>query len=89
MDDQQLRHDLEKLRAELHRTESLDENQREMLRTLAADIEDLLGRKTNHPQHYKGLRERLREAVAELEASHPRTTLMMRQVIDSLAYLGI
>ncbi len=89
MDDQQLRNDLEKLHAELQQTKSLDENQREMLRTLANDIEELLGREENHPQQYKGLRKRLREAVAELEASHPRTTLMMRQVIDSLAYLGI
>ena len=89
MDHQQLRGELERLRAELRQTESLDESEREMLRRLAEDIEGLLARKDDRPQQYGGLSERLREAVARLEASHPRATLLMRQVIDSLAYLGI
>jgi hypothetical protein len=38
---------------------------------------------------YDGLGGRLREAVAQLEASHPEATLLMRQVIDSLSYMGI
>jgi hypothetical protein len=27
--------------------------------------------------------------VAQLEASHPQVTLLMRRAIDSLAYLGV
>lgn len=40
-------------------------------------------------EHYSGLGERLKEAVAHIEASHPELTLRMRQVIDQLAYMGI
>jgi len=31
----------------------------------------------------------LKDAVAQLEAFHPEATLLMRQVIDQLAYMGI
>jgi hypothetical protein len=60
-----------------------------MLEHLAGDIRELLEREENQEEHYTGLGERLKEAVARLEASHPRATLAMRQVIDQLAYLGI
>lgn len=89
MDEQQLRGELERLHAELRKSDPADEGQRETLRTLTADVEELLGRQDTGPHHYKGLRERLGESVAQLEASHPEATLLMRQLIDSLSYLGI
>ena len=89
MIDQRLRERLEELRAELGRAESTDGREQKMLRGLEADVEGLLGREADHPRQYDGLGERLREAVAQLEASHPKATLLMRQVIDSLAYMGI
>jgi hypothetical protein len=89
MDERQLRGELERLHAELRKTDSEDEGKRETLKTLAADVEELLGREENGQHHYVGLRERLGESVAQLEASHPEATLMMRQVIDTLAYLGV
>jgi len=49
----------------------------------------LLERNEIQEHHYKTLSERLNNAVAELEASHPQITLLMRQTTDSLAYLGI
>lgn len=89
MDNEQLRGQLEKLHAELHRTEGADEQQRERLQTLASDIQAVLTRQENEPHHYHSLGERLSEAVSETEASHPHITLLMRQAIDSLSYLGI
>ena len=89
MDKEQLQERLEELHAELQQVETPDANQQELLRTVARDVQEVLEKEGDHPQHYSGLSERLSEAVAQLEASHPRTTMLMRQVIDQLAFLGI
>ena len=89
MNNEQLRAQLEQLHAELQQADAIDPQQREMLQTRANDIEQLLKREEIKPHHYTGLGERLSEDVAQLEASHPQITLLMRRVIDSLAYLGI
>jgi hypothetical protein len=89
MDKQQLRSQLEQLHAELQQVDVLEDHEREMFRRLAIDIQEALERGEAHPQPYNGLDERLREAVAQLETSHPRTTMLMRQVIDQLAFMGI
>jgi rhamnogalacturonyl hydrolase YesR len=89
MNNEELRSQLAKLHTELHQTSALDSQQRELLKTLADEIQALLKREENQQYHYTTLSERLNGAVAELEASHPQITLLMRQTIDSLAYLGI
>ena len=89
MNTETLREQLEQLHGELSQTETVDARQRELLKTLEDDIQELLGREQNQPHHYQGLGERLGEAVAHLEASHPQVTLLMRRAIDSLAYLGV
>ncbi|HEY5073126.1 MAG TPA: DUF4404 family protein [Pyrinomonadaceae bacterium] len=89
MNHQQLRSDLQKLHNELRAIESLDENEQQMLRQLEADIEELLSRDDDNLRPDPDSRERFSQAMAQVEASHPRVTLLMRQVVDSLAYLGI
>lgn len=89
MNNEQLRAQLEHLHAELQRASALDQHQREMMQTRANDIEQLLKREEIKPHHYRSLGERFSEDLAALEASHPQITLLMRRVIDSLAYLGI
>jgi nucleotide-binding universal stress UspA family protein len=89
MKTEELRSQLEKLHNELHQSQALDLQQRELLQTLADEIQALLKRDEIQRHHYMSLSERLNDAVAELEASHPDITLLMRQTIDSLAYLGI
>lgn len=89
MNDKQLRSHLEQLHTELRQTDALDEKERELLQDLEKEIQDLLGREGGHARHYAGLSDRLRDAVTKLEASHPNATLLMRQAIDSLSYLGI
>ena len=89
MDKETLREQLQELHAELGQVESLDVNEREMLQNLAKDIQEVLRREDDRTEHYRSLGARLREVVAQVEASHPRATMLMRQVIDQLAYLGI
>jgi len=89
MNNEQLRTQLEQLYAELQQADAIDPQQRDILQARANEIEQLLKREELEPHHYRSLHERLSEDVAELEASHPQITLLMRRVIDSLAYLGI
>ena len=89
MNNEQLRAQLEHLHAELQKADALDPQQRELLQTLANDIHQLLNRNENQLHHYRSLGARLSEDVAQLEASHPQITLLIRRAIDSLAYLGI
>lgn len=89
MDNEELRLQLEHLHSQLEQTESIDEKQREILRTLESDIQELLSREQNQPHHYQSLGQRLNDSVAQFEASHPQITLLMRRAIDSLSYLGV
>ena len=89
MNNEELHTQLEKLHDELHQADPLDLQQRELLQTLADEIQALLKRDKIQPHHYRSLSERLNDARGELEASYPQITLLMRQTIDSLAYLGI
>jgi predicted glycosyltransferase len=89
MDKQQLHGHLEELHSELQQVETPDAKQQELIQSVARDVKQVLGKEDDSPQHYSGLSERLNEAMAQLEASHPQITLLMRQVIDQLAYLGI
>jgi hypothetical protein len=89
MDKQKLREQLQELHAELQQVDSLDVTERELLQNLARDVHEILQKEDDRTQHYSSLGEQLREVVAQVEASHPRVTLLMRQVIDQLAYLGI
>ena len=88
MNKKQLHEKLQQLHAELDQVECSD-NQREILQKVANDIQVLLARQDEGAEHYRDLGERLKEAVAQLEASHPEATLRIRQMIDQLAYLGI
>jgi DNA repair exonuclease SbcCD ATPase subunit len=89
MDRQQLREQLEKLHAELQGVELLNDDERKLLKNLTRDVQEVLARDDEQTEHYSGLGERLRETVAHLEASHPKITLLMRQIIDQLAFMGI
>jgi predicted nucleic acid-binding Zn-ribbon protein len=89
MDHEQLRSDLQKLHSELGNIKSLDDDEQRLLRQLEADIEALLSRDKDNMEPDEDLRQRLTEALAHVEASHPRITLLLRQIVDSLSFLGV
>lgn len=90
MDKQQLHKRLEELHTELQQVDSVDASERETLQTLRSDIQELLAQKESASSHqYKSLAERLREDIEKLEASHPQATMLMGQVVDLLAKIGI
>ncbi|HYV04063.1 MAG TPA: DUF4404 family protein [Blastocatellia bacterium] len=90
MDKRPVYNTLEQLHRELQRIESVDEDQRQILQKLTSDIKKLL-EAHDRDEHLvpDRLGERLREAIERFEASHPRVTMLMGQVIDALANIGI
>lgn len=76
-------------RFKLNQVELPDSHKRKILKKVASQIQNVLVRQDEGMQHYRCLGEQLKEAVAQIEASHPEATLRMRQVIDQLAYMGI
>lgn len=89
MDRERLRHDLQKLHGELRTIQSLEPTEEGLLRQIEADIEALISSDDHKLQPDPEARERLSLGLAQVEASHPRVMLLMRQMVDSLAYLGV
>lgn len=90
MDKQQLHSRLEELHNELKQIESIDEDERQLLQKLMDDITKLREVRESDPHHDDdGLGEGLREGIERFGASHPRATMLMGQLVDALAKLGI
>ena len=86
----QLHERLERLRGEIARIDTTDEEERVVLRQLAEDIDELLAdTEGGGDEPYDRLTKRLKARIAELEATHPRATLMIGQVVDALAGIGL
>jgi chromosome segregation ATPase len=89
IDKQKLRQQLEQLHDELHQVTSVSGDVRGSLEKLAADVRELLDRGEIEPTHYEGLGDRLRNELAQLEASYPTVTMRLRDLLTELSYLGI
>ena len=90
MNKQQLHDRLQELQGELQQIESDDESTRQLLRTLKSDINKLIEADESDQHHVSDrLGERLKEGIELFEASHPQATMLMGQVIDALAKMGI
>jgi len=88
--DKPLHNRLEQLHDELQQIESVDEAERQILQKVMSDIKKLIeGGEGQQRPAYDRLGEGLREGIELLEASHPRATMLMGQVIDALAKMGI
>ena len=90
MNKEHLHDRLEQLRGELQGIDSLEEGKQQLLQKLISDIEKLIeAHESDHPPVTERLGEGLKEGIELFEASHPRATMLMGQVIDALAKMGI
>ncbi len=80
---------LQDLHEELGRAEVLDEEEKALLRHVNEDVERLLARTGENPQHDESLGERLQESIALFETSHPSLATAMQRVLDGLSQAGI
>jgi len=87
----ELREHLEKLHEELESTDSVDDDARELLGSLLADIQSLLERSSdaNAAHTPASLSERLEAATREWETSHPTLSAAVGRVMDTLSNMGI
>lgn len=84
----ELQRQLEALHATLQRTDSIDDQSRDLLIGLLPEITRVLGRRTDtedvHP-----LTQPLETLAVRFEADHPALGNALRSVIDALAKAGI
>ena len=90
MDKQQLHSRLQELHGELQQIESVDEGQQQLLQALMSDIKKLTEKGEAAGRDVPDrLGEGLKEGIELFEASHPRATMLMGQVVDALSKMGI
>jgi polyhydroxyalkanoate synthesis regulator phasin len=85
--DQEIRRMLMQLHEELEQAQTLDENERAMMRHLMNDIQATLERTGHHPT--SSFVDRLEESVEVLEVSHPTLSSIIRKALDTLNIAGI
>lgn len=87
MPEQQIRENLEKLRAEIDQVAESDDQAKVRLNALISDIEASID-----PERESGdnkLVQNIKEAVAHFEAEHPRTTAILNDIMVTLSNMGI
>ena len=91
MADQNLRELLEQLHKELERTETVDEKGKEILRHLDTDIRSLLKRSGTEAEIDvdEPILERWQDTIDHFEATHPRLTTMLSEMMTILSNAGI
>ncbi len=91
MDQEHLHRVLEELHTELRATKPVDPGTRDLLQHLAQDIGRVLDKKPlpATPEHYRGMRPRLQDAVRAFEASHPELSKTIENVMETLALYNL
>lgn len=86
MTDQKLPEILQQLHDELERTESVDEEGREMLSHLSADIQKFIDPAEEDDETLFG---RIQDAIDHFEVEHPAITAALSQMLNALSNAGI
>jgi conjugal transfer/entry exclusion protein len=90
MENSDLRDTLEKLHQELEQTENLDDESRQGLQHLMADIQAALDRKEpSSAEEDESFGDQLTEAIQQYEISHPSLTATLQHALDILSGAGI
>jgi len=85
-DNRELRSLLAELHERLRSAKTIDANARELLATVAEDIEVALGRGGRWPSKAET---KLKELAAKFEVEHPAIAEAVRDVLDGLGKAGI
>jgi len=88
MEQQKLRELLDTLHQELEQVESIDETTEVVLSNLRADMQRLLAVKAGAVHEDESLVERMNEALDHFETDHPKLSLTIQHILDSLAKMG-
>jgi hypothetical protein len=88
MEQQKLRELLDTLHQELEQVDSIDENTEVVLSNLRADMQRLLDEKGGTADEDESLVERIKEALDHFEEGHPKLSLTLQLLLESLAKMG-
>jgi hypothetical protein len=90
MDDQKLHQLLEQLQAEIKQADNIDADGRDLLQEIDKDVHELLNRSGSElsPIH-PGVLERFESTIDLLEATHPRITNYLVELMEILSNAGI
>ncbi len=90
MSEQSLRALVAALRSELAHAHDLDADAREVLHSLAREVEAVLqSPPPGSPVVEPTLRDRLADRVRELEVSHPKLSRTVGNIVDTLAFYNL
>ncbi len=92
MDQRELFETLSKLHSELSQSDQVDPAAVEMLRTLTADMDRLLGKQGNEatvPEDVEPVARGLKDLMLRFEADYPELSAAVGKVADALAGMGI
>ena len=90
MSEESLRALVAGLRSELAQAHDLDADAREVLHSLAQEVEAVLqSRPTGSRVVEPSLRDRLADRVRELEVSHPKLSRTVGNLVDTLAFYNL
>lgn len=88
MEKQKLQELLVQLHGELEQTETVDEGTGKVLSDLKKDISRLVQEDAAIEDEQEGLTERLNDAIGHFEEDHPKLSMVIQHVLDSLARMG-
>lgn len=87
---ERLRAALADLHAQLAEVDTLDPESRDLLQTIASDIQAALATPRSNPKPgEQSLSQRLTEATRQFEESHPTIGGVVERLVDVLAQMGI
>lgn len=90
MDEEKLRKLLEQLREEIDNSQNVDEKGKTLLKNTRADIDSYLRNREGHSSlAHPTITERLEEAIAHFEATHPALTSTLTELLNILSNAGI
>jgi hypothetical protein len=91
MDDQELHKLLEQLQSEIEHTQTIDEDGRQLLHNLEADINELLKRSGSDPlaPAQSSTLQRLEDSINYFELSHTTLTSQLTKLLSILSNAGI
>ncbi|MBV5303248.1 MAG: DUF4404 family protein [Chlorobium sp.] len=88
MEQQKLRELLKTLHQELEQVDSVDETTEVVLSNLRADMQRLLDEKAPSVEEDAPLMERMNVALDHFESDHPKLSMTIQHLLDSLAKMG-
>lgn len=90
MNSQLLYEKLNQLQHELSHIASTHKDEQQVLIQLILEVQSQLEDSANYTtQSYEQLNTQLKNSIAKFETSHPTLTLVMGQIVDMLARVGI